>query len=99
MIMLESEGINGNYYSEEMDFGGEYSRTSTQKLAPKDPFYYHTPLFNPGEKHSVEHTTRLVILFRVEQGLFWVPKSLLNDARQSNPLVHKSFERVYLEEK
>ena len=97
--MFESEGINGKYYSEDMDFVGEYFQTITQKIARKDPFYYHTPLFNLGEKHSVEHTTRLAILFRVEQGLFWVPKSLLNDARQSNPLVHKSFERVYLEEK
>lgn len=95
--MIESEGINGNHYSEEMDFGGEYYKT-TRKFALKDPFYYHVPLFQPAEVHDVVRTTRLAILFRVERGLFWVPKSLLNDSRQSNPLVHKSFERKYLEE-
>ena len=97
--MFESEGTNGIMYSEDMDFGGEYSKTITKKLSVKDPLYYHIPLFQPGEIHSVVRQTRLAILFKVERGEFWVPKSLLDNTRIANPLVHKSFERNYIKEK
>ena len=96
--MFDSEGINGNMYSEDMDFGGEYFKTVTKKLSLKDPYYYHVPLFQLGEIHSVVRQTRLAILFKVEQGKFWVPKSLLDNTRIANPLVHKSFERNYIKE-
>lgn len=96
------EGVNGNYYSEELDFGGEYDsvRTSSVKKRytrrtasfSKDPLYYHVELFKNKEAHSIVRETDGAILYAVDAGEFWVPKALIKRGKY----VHKSFKRKYI---
>lgn len=91
------EGVNGNYYSEELDFSGEYDSVRTKRKTPfiPDPYFYFRKLFGDNEKHIVVYETRKAVLFEADKGKFWVPKALL---RRNKTLVHRSFSRSYLRE-
>lgn len=94
------EGVNGNYYSEELDFGDEYNSVRTSKKRythrttsfTKDPLYYHVELFGKKEAHSIVRETDGAILYAVDAGEFWVPKALIKRGKY----VHKSFKRKYI---
>lgn len=88
------DGDNGYYYSEEMDFGGEYESVRRPARKAKNPLYYFRRLFADGESGTVVHETAKAVLFEVDDGRrFWVPKKLL---RENRTLVHVSFNRSYI---
>jgi len=95
MFYSDGEGVNGNCYSEEMEFGGEYASVKGNGKGKfhYDRLYYHRNLFAINEPHSILHETPKAILFEVPEGQFWVPKKLLMGSRTK---VHKSFTRKYL---
>jgi hypothetical protein len=92
------EGINGNMYSEELALNGEYDSVKRKhkhhSSFHKNPGYYHIPLFEKTEDPKIVHETDKAILYKVEDGDFWVPKSLLYHG--FNLRVHKCFQRTYL---
>jgi chromosome condensin MukBEF MukE localization factor len=64
-----------------------------------DQFHYHRLLFQFDEKFDKVHETKHAILFEVEEGRFWVPKSLIKTKtyiKNSVLMVHKMFERNYI---
>ena len=89
------------------DWEDAYSTVKNRKPSGKlsndfkvDQFHYHRLLFQFDEKFSKVHETKHAILFEVEEGRFWVPKSLIKTKtyiKNSVLMVHKMFERNYIE--
>lgn len=84
------EGVNGHYYNEDLDYGGEYE--SVRKIFYKNPLYYHIPLFKKTENPTIIHETKKAILFETEERMFWIPKKLLFKTKNlNNCKAHRNF--------
>ena len=92
---LDAEGLNGHFAGPDDDDCGD----SPGYTCTVDPLYHHVRLFHPNDKPSVEHETAKAVLFRVTEGLFWCPKSLLrrySKTELDRALVWKGFTRKLL---
>lgn len=91
---IDAEGLNGHFAGPDEDDweGPNYTHGV-------DPNYHHVTMFHPSDKPSVEHETAKAVLFRVADGLFWCPKSLLrryHKDKLDQTLVWKGFARNIL---
>ncbi len=79
----------------EFDWGGntDVRRRRSRRSSPTNHLYYHEPLFDEDEGHTIIRETEKAILFNTLKGKFWVPKSLIRGY-----LVHRCFKRKYLPE-
>lgn len=94
------DGINGHYYSYDMEEGGEYGSCAAKSTFIRDKFHYYVYLFEADEAASVKHETDKAYLIQCAKGLFWVPKKILHSVSTMNHWrVHKCFQRIYLAER
>lgn len=94
---LDAEGLNGHFAGPDDDDCGD----DPGYTYGVDPNYHHVMMFHPSDKPSVEHETEKAVLFRVTDGLFWCPKSLLRRYDKNKldvALVWKGFHRKILEQ-
>lgn len=76
---------------------GSFSQSLRRKShIPYNRLFHHRRLFSPSEEFSIAHKTDGAILFEDENGLFWVPKALIQ-LEKDCIYVHKSFQRSYIE--
>jgi hypothetical protein len=77
--LVDAEGLNGNYHHpEDCDDCDDYGYYNF------DPNYYHVRLFYPRENPKIVRETDKAILFSVNAGEFWVPKSLIRKLNRSD---------------
>jgi len=95
---IDGEGVNGNYYSPDFEYDGEYDSEPYHKYFVPDHLYYHKNLFLSYEKPIIEQQTEKAYLFKVDDKLFWVPIALLKNTHKELIYwkVHQKFSRQYI---